>query len=161
MFPLPSLTDEDPMSPNVAEKLQKPRFQFRLRRLFLITTLFAIILAWASSEWHREQAWRQAIAPVRIAGGSVAWFAGTSRKAENAISITLSNSAITDNDLATLQRFPRVEYLSLKNTRITDDGLEHLKSITSLTDIDLRGSKVTSSGITDLMIALPNTDISY
>ena len=153
--------DEERMSPNNTDTRRTARLRFGLRRLFLFVTLFAVVSAFVGNRWRQETAWRRATAPVTSAGGSVAWVAGTSRWPENAASICLDGSSITDDGLAHLKQFPNAVVLHLDNTRVSDSGLPHLKSLRSLEYIDLRGSDVTSSGVRDLRISLPNTQIDY
>ena len=66
---------------------------------------------------------------------------------------------ITDSDLANLEVFHNLRYLSLTRTKVDDTGLEHLKSLTKLQTLDLSGTKVTAQGIKKIQQALPNCQI--
>jgi hypothetical protein len=69
-------------------------------------------------------------------------------------------SAITDDDLAVLDQFTRLESLDLRGAPITDAGLKHLTTLKQLTHVDLRGTGVTEEGVRNLQRALPNAVIN-
>lgn len=137
-----------------------PRARFRLRWLLMIVAVLGAVFAWMAPSIHRELAWRRAVAPIREAGGGVAWFADTHRIPENGAQIDLGNSTITDEQLRQLQEFPNAVSLILRNTQITDEGLKHVTALRSLQYVDLRGTQTTSAGIDMLKEALPETAVS-
>lgn len=129
--------------------------------LLVVVVLLGVVIVWAGSWWLQESAWRRAVAPIREVGGSVAWAAGTSRRVENAISVSLSDKEFGDDQLVALAQFPNVQMLYLTNTSVTDQDLEHLKSLKSLEWVDLRGTDITPSGALDLKNSLPKVEIGY
>lgn len=66
--------------------------------------------------------------------------------------LNLSSCAITNEGLADLKRFSRLEHLNLSYcNRITDLGLKTLRELRNLKYIDLQGCvKITTSGLTKL-----------
>jgi hypothetical protein len=75
--------------------------------------------------------------------------------------LVLSDTPITDADLAKITGFTNLAFLALGNTRASDDGLPHLYSLKKLTGIDLRGTAVTSAGVTKLKQAIPGVEVSW
>jgi hypothetical protein len=49
--------------------------------------------------------------------------------------------------------------LSLSETRVTDAGLAHLQKLKGLRNLYLKGTKVTSQGVADLRKVLPDLEI--
>ena len=60
--------------------------------------------------------------------------------------IDLSHCDVSDDDLAFLASFPKVEKLILSNTRITDQGLEHIRYCKSLTHLQISDTQITKAG---------------
>jgi Leucine-rich repeat (LRR) protein len=69
--------------------------------------------------------------------------------------LSLSGTKITDDGLASLKDFSRLEYLFLNDTEITDNGLEQLKSFANLRRVDLQGTAVTEAGAESYRKTLP------
>ncbi len=61
--------------------------------------------------------------------------------------LTLSDTPLTDEDLAHLGNLPKLEWLQLSGTLISDDGLLKLASLNSLSL--LRIKRLTKSFLTD------------
>ncbi len=64
--------------------------------------------------------------------------------------ITLSNDRrdLLDGDLAVLQKYPRLTFLSLAHqSQITDLGLHAIQGVVHLEQLELQGTKVTDEGI--------------
>jgi len=75
------------------------------------------------------------------------------------LSVNLSNTKVTDADLAQLEGVVRIKNLRLENTQVTDAGLEHLSGLTNLTSLDLRNTRVSDEGIKNLKQQLPRVSI--
>jgi hypothetical protein len=73
----------------------------------------------------------------------------------------LSDTPITDADLAKISGFTSLTFLALGDTRVSDDGLPHLYPLKKLTGIDLRGTGVTSAGVKKLEQAIAGIDVSW
>lgn len=65
--------------------------------------------------------------------------------------LDLSNSGVTDADLAQLPEMPSLERLYLKDTGITDAGLANLPEMFSLTYLNLFGTAITDAGLDRLL----------
>ena len=65
------------------------------------------------------------------------------------IGVDLSNTWVTDADLAKLARLPQLESINLAYTKITDQGLEHLAPLKNVKVLDLYYAE----SVTDLGIA--------
>lgn len=70
-------------------------------------------------------------------------------------SITLRNTALTDEELAELDHLEEAEALDIEGTSITNEGVEHLRSLKQLRFIVLRRTQVTPSAIRRLQQDLP------
>jgi Leucine Rich repeat len=66
------------------------------------------------------------------------------------VTLALSNSSLTDNDLAQLPKLDTIMSLKIEGAQITDEGLKHLSRFTSLTGLELQGNNVTGAGLVDL-----------
>ena len=76
-------------------------------------------------------------------------------------------STITDENLANLQEFPKLEVLVLGNSQIKDAGLRHLKGLTNLRELLLGDTQITDAGLPHLadltklkLLELNNTQIT-
>ncbi|HWB12650.1 MAG TPA: hypothetical protein VG826_25720 [Pirellulales bacterium] len=68
-------------------------------------------------------------------------------------------SATTDSGLRHLEGLPNLTTLDLQNTQVTDQGLEVLKTMPKLVQVYIHGSKVTPEGEQGLQAALPQLTI--
>ena len=59
----------------------------------------------------------------------------------------LSDTAVTDAELAYLRRLRRLSRLDLTRTQVTDAGLEYLAGLTELASLYLRGTRVSHGRI--------------
>ena len=78
--------------------------------------------------------------------------------------LNLSNSSVTDDDLATLHYFRNsLKRLNLSNTAITDAGLKHVIDLFRLQDLDVSHTLVTDPGIVSLgcLDRLDRIDVSF
>jgi Leucine-rich repeat (LRR) protein len=65
--------------------------------------------------------------------------------------VDLSNTWLTDADMAKLARLPRLQSINLSCTKITDRGLEHLAPLKNVKVLDLRyAESVTDEGVAHL-----------
>jgi len=74
-------------------------------------------------------------------------------------SLFLTSTKVTDAGLAHLKACPALQTLDLSRTVISDDGLEHLKELRLLQMLILRRTRVTNAGIEELRKALPECRI--
>ena len=63
------------------------------------------------------------------------------------IGVDLSNTWVTDADLAKVARLPRLRSIDLAHTRITDQGLEALAGVTKLQQLSLDSTNVTDASV--------------
>jgi hypothetical protein len=61
--------------------------------------------------------------------------------------LDLSNSDITDDDLATLPLSDGVRSIDLSHTKITDAGIEHLKRASHLEQLNLMDTEITDTSL--------------
>ena len=88
---------------------------------------------------HSEPAWLNRL----TRGRSRAFF-------ERATVVNLSETEITDRDLAVLETLKGLERLNLSGTEITDQGLLHLANLTTLKALDLTGTRIRGPGLVQL-----------
>ena len=62
---------------------------------------------------------------------------------------------VTDEGLAHLKGWKKLESLNVRGTKITDTGLEHISALTSLRSLDAGFAQVTNNGL-DYLSALTN-----
>ena len=67
--------------------------------------------------------------------------------------------AITDAGLRHLEGLPNLTSLDLQNTQVTDQGLEVLKTMPKLVQLYVHGSKVTAEGEQALQTAMPQLTV--
>lgn len=154
--------------PGAAAATGRPRLQFKLRTLMLAMTLAAVGLGWTASRARERQ---QAASLVASWGGSVQYrategsFAGWIRDRlgrdyiDDVTAVYVAGGRISDDDLAVLARFTRLETLSLVSTPLTDGCLRHLRVLRSLDTLDLRFTQIAPAGIESLRADLPQTKI--
>ena len=68
---------------------------------------------------------------------------------------------MTDDGLAQLAKFSRLQTLILDGTQVTDAGLTHLRELTTLWRLDVKGTQVTYAGAAELRSILPNLTIEH
>jgi hypothetical protein len=67
-----------------------------------------------------------------------------------AVSVDLSNTAVTDADLGRLRGWAVVRELDLSRTNLTDKGLRHLREAAGLEALSLLGLRITDEGLEHL-----------
>ena len=66
------------------------------------------------------------------------------------VSLNLARSAIADDDLVALAKFPNLELLNLGQTAISDAGLVHLRGLSKLAHLYLPSTRITGAGLASL-----------
>lgn len=66
------------------------------------------------------------------------------------ISLIMGFTKVSDDDLADLDKLPKLEYIALDNTNVTDAGLKHLADLKSLKILYLGSNSLTNAGIKHL-----------
>ncbi len=66
------------------------------------------------------------------------------------ISLIMGFTKVSDDDLADLDKLPKLEYIALDNTNVTDAGLKHLADLKSLKILYLGSNSLTAAGIKHL-----------
>lgn len=69
-------------------------------------------------------------------------------------------SALANEDLAMVARFPRLQSAILSGPGITDDGLRHLQELAELDNLTLYDTSVTPVGVARLRQLLPKCQIA-
>lgn len=88
------------------------------------------------------------VAAISKLGGKVEFDPQSADK--SVTKVYLHGTAVTDADLAMLNKLTRLENLFLGRTKISDAGLEHLKGATHLKTLSLNGTAVTDAGLKQL-----------
>jgi hypothetical protein len=140
-----------------AEQPPKLRwFQYRLRSLFILTTLVAIACSWAAVEMQNQRKQGAAAEVIKKAGGLVkaepTWL-GKLLRDDSLVRVTLVNFSrqpSTDDVLVHLQGLRQLRGLWLGNTQVTDAGLVHLQGLSQLQSLGLDDAQVTDAGLVHL-----------
>ena len=74
-------------------------------------------------------------------------------------SIGFVGTQITDDGLATVALFKRIQRLYLGATHVSDTGLRHLHALKDLEYVSLHGTEATPGGMNELQAVLPNCKI--
>ena len=130
--------------PTAEKKQPKLRwFQYRLRSLFLLTTLVAIGMSWLTVTMQNQRKQKAAAKAIEKVGGIV--------KLER----TWLGKLLRDDSLV------RVTDVFLSGTPDTNAALVHLQGLSQLQWLDLTGTKVTDQGVKKLQQALPKCNIFH
>lgn len=144
-------------------KTKRRWFQFRLRTLLLVVTVFAVCMAWYVSRAQRQ---RRTVAALRAMGGRVVYNADL-RLPELAPAwlqrllgddyffsvshLDLSrNTGVDDETLVHLDELAHLRSLDLGQTQVTDAGLGSLKGMSELESLKLEGIPITNEGLAHL-----------
>jgi hypothetical protein len=73
--------------------------------------------------------------------------------------VDLRDTAVADDQLATLKELPQLKILVLDGTKVSDAGIESLKECSELQRVFLRMTRVSPAGIDGLRKALPKAEI--
>ena len=82
---------------------------------------------------------KKSIAAIEKLGGKVTF--------KPKFSVDLSQSQVTDSDLAHVKALSGLEHLDLSESQVTDAGLAHLKGLSKLISLTLFRTKVTDAGL--------------
>ncbi len=152
-------------------------YQYSLRTLFLVMTLFASACSWYGYEMNEAAKRRAAIENIVEAGGFVEyctdhpltrgrpprWFSWM-RKLHgdeylgNAVGVFFdtdeeSNAErprITDAQLVNLEGLKNLEIVLIVEPQITDAGLVHLRDLTNLKELWLISNRISDAGLVNL-----------
>jgi Leucine-rich repeat (LRR) protein len=92
--------------------------------------------------------------PEQTAKTTIEQLGGKTRSDKgHVVKIDLRKTRATDNDLAGIRQFPRLDRLSLPPAA-TDAGLLHLEGLPNLTSLDLQNTQVTDRGL-DVLKTMP------
>lgn len=121
--------------------------------------------------------------PEQVAKSTIEQLGGKTRSDKgHVVKVDLRKTRATDDDLAGVRQFPRLDRLALppaatdaglrhleglpnltsldlQNTQVTDEGLESLKTMPKLLQVYIHGSKITPEGEQALQAALPQLTI--
>jgi hypothetical protein len=155
-------------------------FQFDLRMLLSFVLVCAIIFSWYGIHYQRSIPQQSAIEKFRqfnpqvicIYGDVIMlWFnskslpgdddLGNLKNLTQLVTLSLSESPITDDGFIHLKSLTQLKVLSLSMTQITDSGLVHLAGLKNLNELDLNLTNVTPEGVAKLQKFLPNAKISH
>jgi len=146
-------------------------YQFSLRSLFVMMTLFGVGCSWYAYEMDKAAKRRAAIAEITKLGGSVYYFnpnhseytGGTPRKWYSwlrrlhgdeqlgiLVCVNLTSEEITDADLVHLEVLTTLEDLRLGRTQVSDAGMVHLKCLTALRGLELDHTQISDAGLEHL-----------
>ena len=147
------------------------RFRFRLRGLFVFTTIAGVVLAWGVLRPMAYQRHKSQIAAhIQSLGGTIEpcgrsmlgaphgnWLSdllNISEPNEELWYVHLENSKVTASDLEKLRDCEWIRRLDLSNTALGDDAVGSIVTLRKLRDLHLAGTKFTDQGIAQLA-ALP------
>ncbi|MHC4406471.1 MAG: leucine-rich repeat domain-containing protein [Planctomycetota bacterium] len=156
------------------QKRRRRRFQFTIRSLLVLMTVFALWLGFEVSRARRQQ---KAVETILKLGGRVTYdwevagdSYGRSGRAkpierpgpawlrswlgdhyfDTVVQVGLHGRPVTDDDMAALGGLTELEYLTVSSADITDRGLAHLRGLTKLRHLWLNSTRITDAGLRHL-----------
>ena len=166
----PSQSVEKPVKPRLR------RYQFSLRTLLIVVTLFAVACSWFAVKMGQAKRQREAVEVLSKSVDSIFYdyqcnssgsltAAAVVGKASppgptwlrqwlgddfftNVVSLHLHR--IADADLEYVRDFPKLKILGLHWNKITDNGLKHIKALDQLQALDLQSTEITDKGLESL-----------
>ena len=132
-------------------------YQFSLKTLLVVVTLFCVMAGWGSWRIQQVRSDQRILARLSEFGPVSAAYNNWGRVE----GLHLTNQRVTDAELACLKGLTDLQGLSLHSTDITDAGLEHLKGLKNLEALRLERTQVTDEGVKKLQQALPNCSIRH
>ena len=84
---------------------------------------------------------------------------GSSRYDADVKDLDLSNSAVTDADLARLAALPDLQSLHLSHTAVTDDALDYVRALPALQLLTVIGTDVSTGALKRLKKDRPHLEI--
>jgi hypothetical protein len=151
-------------APQPAATKTKPRwFQYRLRTLLVVMTLWAIACSWYAGKVLRVRRQREAAAAIEELGGRMHWTQPSGpawlrnllgdacfRTADD-VDLASIRAPVSDAALAQVaEGFPKIEVFDLSWARVTDVGLKHLKALSRLRILRLFGCNITDAALENL-----------
>lgn len=147
--------------------------RYGLRTLLIATTVLGIALGWVGNVLVHVRSQRKAVAKISELGGKCAyenllsdrdselWVKFLRRVVDDdtfahvvAVSFEFDeHSEVSDNDLAAIASFPRLQSVDLCGSRLTDNGLRHLESLSQLKRLTLYETRITAIGLSASRIA--------
>jgi hypothetical protein len=132
----------------------------RVLWIILLLVLAGVIGLYAQS-YYLPQEHQQATVAIEQMGGTIT----VKRRFILGLPVSrftvanLSDSRVTDPDLAHLKALVNLSALLLDGTSVTDAGLAHLKELPLLETLSLRRTRVSEAGAKDLRNALPQAKV--
>ena len=130
------------------------RFQYSLRTLLLIVTLFALPCGWLGVKMQQARRQRQAAAAIEMSGGVVYWTEPSGpiwlRTLLGDDCFKQVRSVSTSTELENLKSLPQLQWLYLSGSNVTDAGLENLKGLSRIEELSLAGTDVTDAGLENI-----------
>jgi len=176
------------MSDTNPPKPKRRWYQFSLRTLLVLVTLFAVACSWYAYEMREAAKRRAAIAELEELGALVRYYDPDDtttpeeyrdgepprwysflrrlhgdRYLGHAVGFATGNidDPVTDAHMAHLARLTDLEYITLCRAEITDNGLAHLKDLTKLEYLVIVSPHITDAGLVHLrgLSKLKNVDL--
>ena len=139
-------------------------FRYSLRTLFIVVTVFCVVLGTVVKQ-ARDQ--RSAIEVIQEVGGNVTYEHQRTNSAPpgpewlrklmgdeyffTVDGVEFGNSKVDDTSLSAIKQFTNLTRLTLADTEITDAGLEHIKDLTDLEVLKFYPARrVTDAGMAHL-----------
>ena len=160
-----------------------PRFQFRLRSLFLLMLVLAVPLAWLGQDLQKYRVQRQAL--DRLATHQATWaITAMSRFGFSKVEglwltgpvdvddarhvselpylnrLELHDCQITDDAWDTIGRIERLTSLHIAYTDMSDEQVLMLKPLKNLRELSLTSTGVTEAAVSELERALPELRVA-
>jgi hypothetical protein len=155
------------------------RFQFSLRTLLIIVTLFAIACSWFAVKMKQARTQREAVEKIRKWGKEInitySWQADPQTKPHipewlrqlagddffyYVYGLEVRGTDLTSTDLLPLEELNQLQELSLFMSKIPDYKLAHLKELPQLRKLDLNGTNTTDAGLVYLK-GMTKLDLLY
>lgn len=137
-------------------------YQFSLRALLLVMLVVCFGLAPVAYEQQKAIRQQAAVAAIQKLGGRVEYDPSLPSRSAwqrillgddsygNATGLDLSQTRVTDAELAHIRELPRLRWLAVSETKATDAGLVHLGGLTRLQNLNLGETQVTDAGLVHL-----------
>ena len=129
-----------------------PRASFALWLLPIVVICVALYLGFHRGETAKpdpekslSQSQKDAIADVRKLGGTVAVYQDDGGLIQ--IWLTLNGEKVTDDDLDAVVMVDHIRSLSLADSAVTDDGLKKLQGLKELEKLYLYRSRISGKGL--------------
>ncbi|MBN2579925.1 MAG: hypothetical protein JXB10_13130 [Pirellulales bacterium] len=137
--------------------LRRTRFQFDLRSMLLFLVFASTVSGIVGIQFHRWDRQRKALETLDVFKPRISWLTA------NVWQLDFSQSARkpSDEDLAALEQFPRLQWLDLTGAPVTDAGIKHITALKNLKFVNLTNTQVTKQGYQRLQQALPEACISW